>query len=136
METTLSIKRPQQQGVAFPTDEAGATILNGLKTHYDTAAAWTVQQSDLAAQCQKDVEKWLQEIRERQAWIEQRELAGRQAQQESQRGRDVAKGIADLLAHLGAPIPPPNGELSHDPDGSLGRFNAATDEQRSAEGAR
>lgn len=131
------------QPVKFVTDEAAQTILAGLRTQYDSATTYASQQTVLAEKCQAEMDVWSREIedrqreiRERQAWIEQRQLEMRQAHQAAQQGYDVAKGAADLLAHLGAPVPTPAGELSLTPEGSLGRFNAATDEQRAAEGSR
>ncbi|GAA4221422.1 hypothetical protein FHR32_005079 [Streptosporangium album] len=49
---------------------------------------------------------------------------------------DTAQGYAVACASLGAPVPPPDGELSHDADGKTARWSAAVDEQNAAEGVR
>ncbi|MCC5574554.1 hypothetical protein IMZ11_02725 [Microtetraspora sp. AC03309] len=134
---------PATPAVKFATDEAAQTILSGLKTQYDNATTFAAQQVTLADKCQAEIDAWAkeiearqQEIRDRQAWIEQRELEIRQAQQRTQQGRDVAKGAADTLALLGAPVPPPAGELSHNPDELISRIDAAHNEQDAAERGR
>ncbi|GIH70284.1 hypothetical protein [Sphaerimonospora thailandensis] len=129
--------------VRFATDEAAQTVLGSLRSTYDNAVTFANQQAALADACQADMDKWAAEIEERKAWIEERkawieerDLEKRAALQQAQRGRDAAKGAADTLAVLGAPVPPANGELSHDPDGAWSRVDAAHDALNASGGAR
>lgn len=129
--------------VKWASEEAEKTIVTVLKTQYDNAVNWAQQQTAAGDGMHAEIEQWAQEIRdheqavrERNAWIERRTLELRQARLNAQTGRDVAKGAADTLALVGSPIPPANGELSHDPDGTLDRFDAAHDQQQAAEAVR
>lgn len=122
--------------VQFADDETAATVLNPIRQTYDNAVAYARQQQEQADAAQRDIDKWEQEIRDRRAWIERRELDRQAALQQVQRAQNAAKGAADTLAVLGAPVPPANGELSHHPDVLIDRIGAAHAEQAAAEGVR
>lgn len=102
--------------VQFADDETAATILTPIRQTYDTAVAYVAQQQALAEACQGDIDRLRREIEDRKRLIDQRELERQAALQQVQRGQAVAKGAADTLALLGAPVPPAGGELSHAPD--------------------
>lgn len=122
--------------VQFADDETAATVLNPIRQTYDSAVAFAVQHQAQADASQREIDRLRQEIREREALIDQRELERQASLQQVQRGQNAAKGAADTLALLGSPVPPANGELSHAPDVTLARFNGAVEEQREAEGVR
>ncbi|MBX6386662.1 MAG: hypothetical protein IRZ07_27415, partial [Microbispora sp.] len=75
--------------VQFPDDETAQTIIGPVKTTYDNAVAYARQQQEQADAAQRDIEQWQQEIRDRQAWIERRELERQAALQQVQRGQNA-----------------------------------------------
>lgn len=126
---------PPAPAVQFPDDETAQTVLTPIRTTYQQASAYVTQQQTLADACQRDIDRLQQEIDRlqqeigtRRTQIDTRELERQAALQQVQRGQNVMKAAADTLALLGAPVPPPNGELSHDPDAALARFQTAHDE--------
>ncbi|WP_204061445.1 hypothetical protein [Microbispora corallina] len=125
--------------VHLPDDDTAQTVIAPNRQTYDYAVAHVAQHSGVVDTCQTDIDGWNQEIdslerqiNERRAWIEMRTREQEAARQQVLRGQKAAKAAADILALLGAPVPPANGELSHAPDVAHERFNAATEEQTAA----
>ncbi|MFE3452438.1 hypothetical protein ACFXJ8_26290 [Nonomuraea sp. NPDC059194] len=122
--------------VVFPTQQAADRIIAGMKAAYDQAAKFARERGTLGIQKGEEIRQLQKEINERQAWLVQKEGEKDLLEAESRDARDVAKGYADLLAAAGIHLPPPNGELSLDPDTRIRNIEAAHDEQDAAEGVR
>ena len=114
--------------VVFATQDAADQIVTDLKARYEQAAHYAAARWTVATQKGEEIDQLQREVNERLAWIASKNTEKDQAELESQRGRDVAKGLADLLAVAGVPIPPYGGELSHNPDGAIRNLEAAHDE--------
>lgn len=114
--------------VVFATQEAGNRIVADLRARHHEAAQYAAAQGGMAVQLGEEITQLQNEVNEKLAWITQKEGEKRHAETEAQAARDVAKGYADVLAAAGVHVPPVGGELSHDPDGNLGRLVAAHDE--------
>jgi hypothetical protein len=134
---------PKDQPVASPppairhaSDEAHATIVNALRSGYEQAAAYAAGQTGIAEQANQEVARLTVELGE----AERRQ---REAQQNAQRGRDLADGYAQHLQVAGEPIRfgsspyavSASPELPPEREAALGRYNAAVDEQEAAEQA-
>ena len=114
-----------QPPVVFVTKEAADRIVADLRAKYEDAARYATAQGGLAVQLGEEISQLEREISEKQVWAIQRDGEKRTAEAEARAARDVAKGYADVLAAAGVHVPPPNGELSYDPDGNIERLGAA-----------
>lgn len=114
--------------VVFATDQAKEQIVADLTTRYQQASHYAANRWGDAAKNREAVSALKTEISERMALIELRDTEMQQAEMDAQNGRDVAKGLADLLAVAGVQIPPYGGELSHNPEGAIRNFESAHDE--------
>jgi hypothetical protein len=114
--------------VVFATEAAANRIVAELKAKYDEAARHASSMGGMSVQRGEEIAQLEKEIAEKQAWVIQKDGEKRQAEAEARAAQDVAKGYADMLAFAGVHVPPFGGELSHAPDGSLDRFDAAHNE--------
>lgn len=120
--------------VVFATEQAKEQIVADISNRYQQASHFAAARWTVATQKGEEIAQLQAEVNEKLAWIDQRTAEQRLAEGEAQNARDVAKGLADLLATAGVQIPPFGGELSHNPDGAIRNIGAAHDELERAGG--
>lgn len=128
---------------AWPNDEARATVIQANQGAYhqhmkgfqerrsqvQTLAAEIKPLTDAVA----DAKRVLGEAQTR---LDEKIHAQREAARIEHVEWNSAQGYAVACAALGAPIPPPDGELTHDAEGKAARWIETVAEQNAIEGAR
>jgi ElaB/YqjD/DUF883 family membrane-anchored ribosome-binding protein len=119
---------PAPPVVVFPTQQTADRVLASLKALYDQAAKYALERGTIAVQKAEEIRVLEAEVNERLAWIAQKTGERDQADADARDARDTAKVYADYLSMSGVHVPPPDGELSFNPDAKIRNIEAAHEE--------